>query len=52
MSQVNELITNTATFVNCIFTNNSSPSGAGSAVKLVSNLRVDQIAAATEFTNW
>ena len=49
-SEVNELITNTATFTDCTFINNTSPAGAG--VYLVSNLRVDQLLAATEFTNW
>lgn len=52
MSEVNELVTNTATFVNCTFTNNTTPAGAGSAVNLVSNLRVDQLVSAINFTNW
>lgn len=47
----NDLITNTASFTNCAFTNNSSPAG-GSAVSLVSNLRVDQVVASVDFTNW
>ena len=52
MSDVNEPVQNTATFINCSFSNNSSPEGAGSAVNLVSNLRVDQVVTATNFTNW
>ena len=45
------LVVNAASFSNCSFTNNSSPTG-GSAISLVSNLRVDQIVATSNFTDW
>ena len=46
-----ELINNTATFVRCTFTENSSPTG-GSTVSLVSNSRIDQTLATTNFMDW
>ena len=45
------LVVNTASFSNCTFINNSSPTG-GSAISLVSNLRVDQVVATSDFSDW
>ena len=45
------MVVNSASFSNCSFTNNSSPTG-GSAISLVSNLRVDQIVATSNFSDW
>ena len=45
------IITNTAKFTNCSFTNNSSPTG-GSAISLVSNLAVNQVLATANFSDW
>ena len=45
------IVTNTASFTNCTFSDNSSPTG-GSAVSLVSNLAVDQVVVAANFSNW
>lgn len=46
-----ELLNNTASFTRCTFTENSSPTG-GSAISLVSNSRIDQTLATTNFTDW
>ena len=46
-----ELVNNTASFTRCTFTENSSPTG-GSAVSLVSNSRIDQTLATTNFIDW
>lgn len=51
MSDESFVITNVASFTNCSFVNNSSPTG-GSAVGLISNARVDQALATTNFTDW
>ena len=44
-------VVNSASFDNCTFTNNSSPTG-GSAISLVSNLGVNQVVTTTNFINW
>lgn len=46
-----ELVNNTASFTRCTFTENSSPTG-GSAISLVSNSRIDQTLATTNFIDW
>ena len=45
------IVTNTVSFTNCTFNNNSSPTG-GSAVSLVSSLAVDQVLVTANFSNW
>lgn len=45
------LMDNVGVFCNCIFSNNSSPTG-GSTISMVSNTRVDQASTPTTFTNW
>ena len=51
VSNTTRLIQNTATFSDCLFDSNSSPTG-GSAVGLVSHARVDKAVAAANFTDW